>query len=136
MESFRIKKRLDKNGNYKIPTNIEFLDTIDGLLLKYNLENNIGINDNKLISAIIVYASHKHHTFFNLYKLFVTFYMDERIYVSIDGVNPKLYIYDIKNFYLYNNFLYRTTSDDEKLLLKRKIKIEKILQRKKKALPL
>jgi hypothetical protein len=135
MESFKLKRRLNENGTYKIPNDVVFSDKTDSQILKYNLELNIG-NDMKLISAILSYISHKHYRFLSLKKLEVYLYIDSEIYVTSDGLKSMLSIYNINNFYLNNDILYRFNDEEELNMFKRGLKIRKILDNKKKALHL
>ena len=135
MESFKIKRRLNEKGTYKIPNDIVFNDKTDTQILKLNLELNIG-NNMKLISAIISYISHKHYKFFSFNKIEIHFYFNNTLYVNTDGLKIQLYIYHIENFYLNDDILYKFNDEDELNLFKRGLKIRKILDNKKKALHL
>lgn len=135
MESLKIKKRLDRNGNYKIPNDIIFRDCVDVLLLKYNLELNIG-DDMKLISAILIYISNKHYKFLSIRKLEIYFHLNNLLYINANGLTASLFIYNIDDFYLIDNILYRFENSEELKLVKRRLKIGKILNNKKNTLPL
>lgn len=130
MESFKLKRRLNENGTYEIPNDIIFNNKTDTLILKHNLELNIG-NNMKLISAIISYISYKHYNFFSFRKIEIHFYLNNTLYVNTDGLKKQLYIYNIDNFYLNNDILYKFNDEDELNMFKRGLKIKKILISKK-----
>ena len=128
---FKIKRKLTKNGIYKIPHDISFIEETESLIIKQNLIDNFG-NGNKLLSAILVYISHQYDIgFFSLDVINVCTYIinnrtDIVLYTSTQSNLDHIITYKISNFYLDNDILYRVDNKSEKDLLIRKLKINRL----------